>query len=209
MISTEIKNRVNAKLLECIQKAKARYNRDFEMPMVIYRQMGRKAGLALQRSNIIELNSDFFHNGNLEDMINETAPHEFAHIITYLVYGSNTFFNKRNKPHGYEWKSVMRCLGLNPERCHNYSLEGVKIKGGANHEYTCKCGKSFHLSNIIHKRIQAGQHRICKVCKSKIFLKNSIPVINIPNSPTKVFHINNDENRVFSNTDEIDVPRDL
>jgi predicted SprT family Zn-dependent metalloprotease len=184
MISNEIKARVNDKLTECITKATTKYNRSFSMPIVVYRQMGTKAGCAWHIDNKIELNSDFLRNGNLEDMINQTVPHEFAHIVNHIVYeerlSNSLMFRQRRSIHGHTWKSIMRhCFGLDPDRTHDYSLEGVKVKGGKRHLYTCKCGKEFQISTTIHNRILRGQGRRCKACKSGIWLKSGPVPMNI------------------------------
>jgi SprT protein len=185
-VSNEIKARVNDKLTECIAKATAKYNRSFSMPHLVYRQLGTKAGTAMWSTNTIELNSDFLHNGNLEEMINQVVPHEFAHIVVGLVHRNGlpvymipTYGRRRRRlgpqPHGTEWKSVMRhCLGLDPDRTHSFNMDGVKIKGGSrNHTYTCACNQEFHLSNLLHKRIVNGQWRNCPKCKSIIWLKSA------------------------------------
>jgi SprT protein len=181
-VSQEHKNRVTAKIQECIVKAEARYKMKFDMPTILYHQIGRTAGWAKYSTYTIELNADFFNNGHVEDMINNTAVHEFAHLVTHKVYGGNEFSyssvfggerrSRTVKPHGNEWKSVMRGFGLDPERCHDYNLEGVKTKGGPRIEYTCNCGKTFEISRTIHNRILMGNNRFCKRCRSQIWLKS-------------------------------------
>lgn len=184
-VKQEYKDRVTAEINRCLDIARAKWPTiTFNMPNIVYRQMGRKAGLAYCSYNRIELNADFFNNGHLEDMINQTGPHELAHLITHLVYGSaklvRVSWQRRAhregpKSHGWEWKNVMRVLGKDPDRCHDYSLDGVKVKGGITWEYTCKCGQIFNLSRTLHTRISMGQDRRCCKCKGSIFLKSGSP----------------------------------
>ncbi len=249
-VTNEIKARVNDEINRCLAIARAKWpNLSFDFPHIEYRQMGRKAGYAEYRKNKISLNCDFFNNGHAEDMITQTGPHELAHLVTDKVYGGGQgvklqftgygFRRQRLGPsaHGYEWKSVMRLFGLNPDRCHNYSLEGVKVKGGRDYEYTCKCGGTFHLSITLHRRIQMGQRRWCKKCKGTIYLKGTagpterpvapvnIPVITMENfesflvppppMPIKTGILVDDifkkvpmPEKVFANSEDIQVPRD-
>lgn len=177
-VSEEIKARINAKLTECIGKAKARYGRDFPMPKIVYRQLGTRAGTANWKTQVIELNSDFLRNGHLEDMINNTVPHELAHLVCYTIHNPTVRMawsgRRVVKPHGNEWRAIMKLIfGCDPDRTHDYSLEGVKLKGGKRHEYTCKCGKTFQISTTIHNKILRGSNRHCVKCKSSIWLKSA------------------------------------
>lgn len=47
-----------------------------------------------------------------EDMLADTLPHEYAHIIAWNLF--------QDPGHGKGWKHVMRSYGLEPTRCHNY-----------------------------------------------------------------------------------------
>lgn len=180
-VSNEIKARVTDKLIECINKIQSRYGKTVSMPKVIFRQMGLKAGLANPSSHTIQLNTDYFNNGNCEDMINQTTPHEFAHLVDHILNGSQIeyYWRQRRSIHGPSWKRIMIVLGCDPDRCHTYNTDGVKIKGGTRHLYTCNCGKEFPLSSTLHNRVQSGQRRFCKACKSVIWLKSGPKPENI------------------------------
>ena len=41
---------------------------------------------------------------------NDTIAHEYAHIVAFKVY--------QDPGHGIGWKTVMRSIGLEPNRCH-------------------------------------------------------------------------------------------
>ena len=171
-VSTEIKERVDAKLVECIALAQQKYGIMFEFPTVVYKRLGTKAGVAFALENRIELNQDYFHNGHLEDMINQTAPHELAHIITRKVFGRQVK-NGRRTAHGPDWKNVMRnCFRLDPDRCHEYSTEGVKLRNALTFEYTCAGGHSISVGKNVHHKIQSGKEYKCKKCKGKVWYKD-------------------------------------
>lgn len=152
MIDTTIHKRIEGKILDILLLAQKIYNQPFEIPTLEYRQMGRVAGQAWFSSWKIELNPDFLNNGHLEDMINQTLPHELAHLISKKVYGSVL-----GGGHGRFWKSVMVQLGLRPDRCHSYSLDGVKIRRKAKIPAKCPtCGEVFNVTVNRANQIKTG-----------------------------------------------------
>src|SRR5690606_24560848 len=96
----------------------------FPRPQVQFTVKGRVAGKANFSKNIIDFNYAILSKHG-DAFIDRTPAHEVAHFISYLIYGN------KGAGHGPFWKSVMRRLGMRPERCHTYDLEGV-IKG---HKY--------------------------------------------------------------------------
>jgi SprT protein len=152
MIDPQIIKRIEDKVLDVLLKAQDIYKQSFAIPTLEYRQMGRKAGYAEYLRWNIALNSDFLYNGHLEDMIEQTLPHELAHLISYRVYGP-----VMGAGHGRAWKSVMFRLGLRVQRCHNYSLEGVKTRKVVRVPAKCPCcGQMFQLTKIKANRLAAG-----------------------------------------------------
>jgi len=148
MIDPQINHRIESKILDTLLLAQSVFKRSFDLPKLEYRQMGRAAGWATYSQWKVTLNSDYLRNGHLEDMVNQTLPHELAHLISYSVYGPQI-----GRGHGRAWKHVMRSLGLRPDRCHDYSLEGVKTRKKA--KYACKCptcGQEFLVTlNRVHQ----------------------------------------------------------
>jgi hypothetical protein len=100
-------------------------------------------------------------------MLNDTVPHEVAHFISVFVHGRN------GDGHGWLWKSVMSVIGIrSAERCHQYSLEGVKVRNSVTpFKYSCGCKDFTHeLSNTKHTRHQAAvsvgrKGYRCRKCK--------------------------------------------
>ncbi len=101
-----------------------------------------------------------------------TLVHEVAHHIVCEVWGGRRFH--RIVPHGNEWQSVMRQLGASDiNRCHNYDLDGIKVKRQQRHSYQCQC--QFHkISTTRHNRIQRGTVYLCKSCCQPLFLSQSL-----------------------------------
>lgn len=160
MIDPQLHKRVEDKVLNVLLDAQHRFNRIFKLPTIEYKQMGRTSGKALYKDNVIILNPDFFKN-HAEEMINRTLPHEIAHILSYEMFGAV------GVGHGRWWKYVMVHLGLQAERCHTYSLEGVKVRRRKVNRalYRCPvCGSNLSVSMVNHNRISSGNIRWHKNC---------------------------------------------
>jgi SprT protein len=144
--------RIEDKVLNVLLLAQNIYGQPFRLPTLEYRQMGRRAGTANYSEWTLTLNPDYLRNGHLEDMIEQTLPHELAHFVSYTVYGP-----LHGRGHGREWKSVMSRLGLQVKRCHNYSMEGVKTRTKAKISAKCpSCDKVFNITTYRANQIQQG-----------------------------------------------------
>jgi SprT protein len=167
-VSPTLEAEVRAKIEETLATARARYpNATFTTPTLVFRQMGRRAGLCstnrATKNCTISINPDFFANHH-EQMINRTVPHEVAHYVSLVVYGQ-----QGDQGHGYLWQSVMRVLGIaDANRCHTYSLEGVKTRQ-VSKPYAYKCGCMVHKETAyIHNKIQRGYTYTCRKCRQKL-----------------------------------------
>jgi len=172
-VSPELIKRIEDKILETLLLLQSRYPKtNLDIPKWRWTKMGRVAGKAHYIDNLVELNPDFLTN-HLEELINQTLPHEIAHLVSVKVYGQQL-----GRGHGRFWKSVMYALspmGVECRRCHDYSLDGVSKVHPRPYEYVCRCkDKTFNLTANIHNKIQRGQKRICVRCKTVIVLKSSI-----------------------------------
>jgi hypothetical protein len=87
MIDTTIHKRIEDKILDVLLLAQQIYKQPFDIPALEYKQMGRVAGKAWFLAWKVEINPDFLKNGHLEEMVNQTLPHELAHLISQKVYG--------------------------------------------------------------------------------------------------------------------------
>lgn len=139
-VTAEMKAKVNAKLQQCIDKANKRYNIDVKFPTVVYHKRGTTAGTANYRTWTIDINPILLVE-NFDDMLDDTVPHEMAHLITDMVYphAHKRTFGQKRSPHGSEWQSVMRVLGVEPSRTHNYDTTNAKVRTKASYDYKCNC----------------------------------------------------------------------
>jgi SprT protein len=98
-----------------------------------------------------------------DDYIQQTIGHEYAHLVAFKVYGRSIL----GKPHGKAWKYVMRCLGMEPKRCHNYETKAARRT--RTHSCECnRCGKKYELSTIRYNRILRGYNYYHPKCGGKI-----------------------------------------
>jgi SprT protein len=86
-----------------------------------------------------------------------------AHYLTDAIYG---YANVR--PHGAEWRTVMRMLGADESVHCDFDLKGVPLRRYQKIRYTCRC--RFHeLTKVRHNRIQRkGARYFCRLCHSEL-----------------------------------------
>ena len=81
-------------------------------PLIKYnKRLKTTAGRAFYDSNpvYIDLSVDLLWE-HTEEMINQTLPHELAHIAAFIVF--------KDAGHGAGWKRVMVALNIPVNRCH-------------------------------------------------------------------------------------------
>jgi predicted SprT family Zn-dependent metalloprotease len=88
----------------------------FKFEVQITRLLTTYGGRARCSSNTILLNSDYLREFG-DEFLNETLPHEIAHLYVGRYYGWGV------QPHGREFKSLMRKLKLNPSAYHNFPVQ--------------------------------------------------------------------------------------
>lgn len=119
-MSSDLKQRVEAKMQECIDKVFIRYNILLPMYDIVYDLEGSTAGKAYYNRELIRLNPILLRQ-NVEDFIERTVPHEFAHLAANVIYGDE------GRGHGSYWREVMCTLGVRDvTRCHTYDTSHVK-----------------------------------------------------------------------------------
>ena len=129
---------------------------------VTYNVRGRVGGKASIQKRAVLVNEQLAYE-NFDDYLINTIGHEVAHIVAYQLCGL------RIKPHGYEWKGVMRILGLDPVRCHNYNTARSKRGGLGSYIYKCKCSKrTYRYYEKQHNEMQFREHLpTCWHCNAK------------------------------------------
>lgn len=132
---------------------------NYKTPVVQYDLRGRTAGQAWGMKNLIKLNPILLHE-NLEDFKVNTIPHEIAHIVSFQLYG------RSGAGHGPNWKYVMRRMGIEPSRCHQYDTTNAKVRNVAKTSLYCTgCGK--HIGDATAKVVKTLHLRHSLCCKAR------------------------------------------
>ena len=137
--------------------------RRLPVPAVAFDLRGRSAGQAIfarrSRDCRIRINAALLES-HPQEMLAETVPHEVAHVVIYRLYG------RRARPHGKEWKALMRAFGVDPAPCHTLPTEPVRqLK---RFRYRCACAEDAWLTSIRHRRAQQGTDYVCRRCGQKL-----------------------------------------
>lgn len=169
-ISEEQRNKVLNQVNDLIAKAREMYRgHGIQTPVVLFDLTGTTAGEAWG-SYKIRLNSALFAV-NESEFYNDTIPHEVAHIVQHTVY-------PHSKPHGSEWRSIMRFFGYNPTRKHKMDCTAVRRRKATVTVMCTCCSKEFPMGITKAKRMFAYgskkyHHRTCGH-KSQLVLKQEI-----------------------------------
>lgn len=94
---------------------------------------------------------------NPRRFIAETVPHEVAHLAAFARHGNAI------RPHGPEWQAIMRTLGAEPRRCHDFDVSTAPTRRIRRYAYHCDC-RDHELSSIRHNRVLSGQTYLCRSC---------------------------------------------
>lgn len=122
--------------------------------------MTRAAGCAYPKRNLIRLNPRLLTD---ESRIEDTLAHEYAHLLAYERHGAGI------RPHGPEWRAVLRSMGYDPKRCHDYP-EAQTL--GARLVYACeRCGFAFRR----RRRLPTRRTYVHAKCGGRIVLSRCDP----------------------------------
>lgn len=157
-----MQHRINAitKLNETLAKARQLFGRDFPAPRVTFDLRGRTAGMAHYTQNLIRLN-DVLLRENGDAFVARTVPHEVAHLLAHQIYGHGI------RPHGPEWKNVMRRLGLVPSRCHSYDTTNAVTRRVEKFSMFCACQEHKVTRRVVAK-VEMGARYTCRKCRTPI-----------------------------------------
>lgn len=158
-------NAIRAKVDSVLSLANKLYGVDIK-PELTFNLTGRVAGFASCRicritGNPFDLkvrfNRQIIAGKHFPDMLDNTVPHEIAHLVTYV---------RPELGHGHDdsWRKICVALGGNGQTRHNME---VTHRGGS-FVYRATCGTLVTVSKIIHDRIQAGTYRVLRKTRGQI-----------------------------------------
>ena len=179
---------VKDKIQSITQAYKAKHpNRIIPVTDIRFDLRGRSAGQAGRDRGqwVMRFNRDMMVNQSWDHLINDTVPHELAHIICMA--------NQLDRGHGYLWAMTCRELGGNGERCHT---EAVTYAKGNTYVYTTSTGKTYNVSQVKHRRIQGGSSyvfkdrsmgRLDKTCAYSLMGSNTVvtPIVSPKEVPAQ------------------------
>lgn len=155
---TTTTSEINQAIEAAFQKAEAAFGRKFDRAKVStqMRSGADRAGDACIRTRTIRINREIYAR-NPSHVLNETCPHEVAHIVAVDLYGMQAW------NHGRYWQHVMRKLGKDPKRCHNLVTQSFLRRP----IYQCNCcNKQIEVSPATHGRLIRGKS-VLKSCKCR------------------------------------------
>ena len=151
--------RVLARIEACLSAARERWpEATIPTPRVRFDLRGRAAGQAHRSGSYVRINNDLLER-YADRIVERTTAHEIAHVVAHAVFG------ERIRPHGREWKSVMRLFGCEPSRCHD--METTPARKVRTFPVTCACS-TYRFSTVRIKRLRAGTSYRCPRCRQHI-----------------------------------------
>ncbi|MBB3142952.1 SprT family zinc-dependent metalloprotease [Halomonas organivorans] len=116
---------------------------------------GRSAGQAHFGRGGLRFNPVLLEE-NRHAFLVEVVPHEMAHWLVHHLEDGH-----RARPHGHEWRTVMRRLfGLAPRVTHRFD---TARSSPAPHRYRCGC-REHALSARRHALVRSGRAYRCRHC---------------------------------------------
>lgn len=128
-------------------------------PTVSLALRGRCAGRAHTKRHHMSLNAVLLRE-NFADFISNTIPHELCHLWKHQL-------GLKGRPHGDEWKQLMRRMNVEPSRCHCYDTTRASTRRVRRFTYYCAC-RSHTVTTILHNRMRRGRTYNCTKCKTKL-----------------------------------------
>ena len=152
-----------AKTRQLLHIAEQHFNLPPSRPVILFNLTGKAAGLVIFQKNSrckVRYNRSLLERyGHL--FIEQTVPHEVAHLIARARHGPGI------KPHGNEWKAVMKFFRVAPDRCHGFDTSHAATRTMRYFNYRCGC-RAHRISAIRHNRILSGTTYLCRVCGSSL-----------------------------------------
>ncbi len=156
-----------------IDRAGGIFDQQFARIPVLFDLKGRAAGQYKLRDGQAQIRyNPYIFAKYYEENLKDTVIHEVAHYLTDQLYAvSGAFFarQKRVRPHGQEWQSVMLKLGAKPQRTCDFDISDLPHRSYELHDYVCDCQK-HKLGSRRHRKVEANKARYyCRLCKGVLY----------------------------------------
>lgn len=135
-------------------KAKSLYGVDLNPLYVEFTRLGRVHGTAWYNPTSdekfnVQFNRDEILGDGLDFILNDTVPHEIAHLVCDYLYPNGL-------AHSKEWKDICIALGGSGRARDRISIGTTYYKLGT-YQYIGQSGRKYDYSLIRHNRIQSGE----------------------------------------------------
>jgi len=124
LLSTELKEKVTARIQECLDIAEKTFGQKFDLPLVRYDIRSTVGGIATFSKWRVRFNLIFLVE-NEDEYLQQVVPHEVAHLINRKV-NKVPDGRKRLSSHGKEWAQVMELFGLKPDVTHCFDCTSIE-----------------------------------------------------------------------------------
>ena len=133
---------------QVIAKARELYGLDMSGVQIRFDLRGRSAGQAYRKNGMygVRFNRDMLMREAFEHVLNNTVPHEFAHIACFM--NPNLGCN-----HNSGWEKVCCALGGSGATRHQ---EDVVYGKGTTYEYVTDRGHKVRMGDRHHRHVQNG-----------------------------------------------------
>lgn len=143
------------RIKKIIDQARVLYGVDLSTTKISFNLRGRVAGWAICRKDRytgritelkVKINHDMLHRESFDSMLNETVPHEMAHLVCFVRpdLGSG---------HDSGWAAICEAFGGNGERLHENQ---VVFGRGNTYEFVTDRGVTVRLNERWLKLLSAG-----------------------------------------------------
>jgi len=121
----------------------------------------KRLGLAKLQQRQIEIGCYLYLQVS-ESEQQDTIIHETCHLVAHEIYGNKI------RPHGDEWKSLMRKAGGTPKAVHkSLKTDSSKIPVRGMHRVFCGCGP-LDVTTRFRNCMLRGKKYHCKKCQKNI-----------------------------------------
>lgn len=159
--SPQVIARLEQRLRALLRHAEQHYGCRFPTPELNFDLVGTTAGRAYPKCFRIAVNTVLLEE-NLEEYLRDTLAHELAHLLTLRIHGPQV------RPHGQEWRAVMRLFGVTPKRTHSYDVTTAQIRRLRRYTYRCTC-RTYELTSVRHRRAAEGRSTYrCRHCGAEL-----------------------------------------
>ncbi|WP_281252867.1 SprT family zinc-dependent metalloprotease [Solemya elarraichensis gill symbiont] len=157
-MSQNRREQVRHKVAECLELAANHFDKSFELPEIRFDLHARAAGQYRYGKNLQQLRfNPYLFATAFDENLDTTVPHEVAHYVTFNLFG-------RVKPHGREWREVMKLFGVPAEVTHNQKIKIPGLRRERRWGYQCGC-QTHQLTTRRHNKVISGKGSFsCRKC---------------------------------------------